>query len=45
MYKVLSEFWSLWGENVDENTTVTLDEVKRLSYEWDKTVEELLEQL
>ena len=44
-YHVKRDFWSEWGENVDEDTVITTDELINLSREWEKPVDELLEQL
>lgn len=44
-YHVKPEFFSLWGEEVDEETVIDLAEVVNLSLEWGKPVDELLEQL
>lgn len=44
-YHVKPEFYSLWGEDVDEDVVIDMAEVVNLSMEWDKPVDELLEQL
>ena len=44
-YHVMPEFWSAWGEDVDENTIVDENEIKRLAREWDMTVDALMEQV
>lgn len=44
-YKIKSEFLSLWGEECTEDTIITASEVERLADEWDKPIDELLEQL
>ncbi len=44
-FVVKTEYLHLWGEDVTEDTVITEDELQRLSEEWEKPVEELLEQL
>ena len=44
-YHIKSEYLSLWGDETTEDTIITGDELLRLSREWEKPVEELLEQL
>lgn len=44
-YTVKEEYLSQWGEDVTEDTIITQAELERLSAEWGKPVEELLEQL
>ena len=44
-YRIKPEFWSAWGNEVDENSIVDENEVKRLSYEWGIPVDDLMEQL
>ena len=44
-YTVKPEYLDQWGEDVTEDTIITQDELERLAAEWDKPVEELLEQL
>lgn len=44
-YHVKPEYLSEWGEWMDEDSIVTQEEVERLASEWEKPVEELLEQL
>lgn len=44
-YRIKAEFWSAWGNEVDENTIVDENEVKRLSCEWGIPVDDLAEQL
>lgn len=44
-FAVKPEFLTLWGEDCTEDTVITEAELSRLSQEWDKPVEELLEQL
>lgn len=44
-YHVQREFFSLWGEDVDEKTVVTMPEVIDLARDWGKPLDELLGQL
>lgn len=44
-YRIKQDKLSLWGSNADENTTLTRAEVKDLAREWEKPVEELLDDL
>jgi len=44
-YTIKPEFLNLWGEDVTEETVIDTAEVKRLAQEWEKPVDELLEQL
>ena len=44
-YTIKAEFLPLWGEDCTEDTIITEEELRRLSQEWEKPVEELLEQL
>lgn len=44
-YHIRPEYLSVWGENTDENTTVSAAEVEELSRQWGKPVPELLDQL
>lgn len=43
-YRIRSEYRFGWGEDTDENTTVTLDEIEYFAACWGTTVDELLEQ-
>lgn len=45
MYTIKPEYLPLWGEDADENTIITQDDVERLAADWETSVEELLEQL
>lgn len=45
VYKVKPEYWSAWGENVDENTIVDDAEIDRLSSEWGMDRADLLRQV
>ena len=45
VYKVKPEYWSAWGENVDENTIVDENEIERLSNDWNVSSDNLMEQL
>ena len=44
-YTVKPEFLSLWGDYVDESYKLYYDEIENLANEWNKTIDELLEQL
>ena len=44
-YTIKPEFLSSWGEDCTEETVIDTAEVERLSEEWEKPVDELLEQL
>lgn len=44
-YTIKTEYLSNWGEDCTEETIITDAEVERLAQEWEKPVEELLEQL
>ena len=44
LYRVLPEYHDLWTDETDE-CIVTKDEIERLTAEWDKTVEELMDQV
>ena len=44
-YTVKPEYLTMWGEDVTEETVIDTAEVERLAQEWEKPVEELLEQL
>ena len=44
-YTVRPEYADLWGEDCHENTLVSEETVTDLSSEWDKPLEELLDQL
>lgn len=43
IYAVKPEYLEYWG--ADESTIILEEEVEQFAYEWDKTVEDLLEQL
>ena len=45
IYKVKPEYFSEWGEDVNEETVITEQELERLSREWDKPIEELISEL
>lgn len=42
-YKVKPEYHSYWGSIVDDDTIITHDEVAILAREWDKNLDELIE--
>lgn len=44
-YTIKPEYLTLWGANTDEDTVITEEELYRLSVAWEKSEEELLEQL
>ena len=44
-YTIKPEYLTLWGEDCTEETIITEAEVERLAQEWEKPVDELLEQL
>lgn len=44
-YVIKEEYWSLWGSDVNENTIVTLTEIKQLANLWDASIDELLKQV
>ena len=44
-FHVKPDFCHLWGSDTDENTVLSYDDVVSLAHEWEKPVEELLEQL
>lgn len=44
-YTIKPEYLSNWGEDCTEGTIITTAEIERLAEEWEKPVEELLEQL
>lgn len=44
-YTIKPEYLTLWGEDCTEDTVVDTAEVERLAVEWEKPVDELLEQL
>jgi hypothetical protein len=44
-YTIKPEYLTLWGDDVTEDTVIDAAEVERLAREWEKPVEELLEQL
>ena len=44
-YHIKPDYLGQWGEDTTTETVVTLDEVERLSAEWEMPIEELLAQL
>ena len=44
-YHVKPDHFHLWGDDVDEKTVFSYDDVADLAEEWEKPIEELLEQL
>jgi hypothetical protein len=43
-YKIKSEYYDYWGAD-DSTSIVTYEEIERLAYEWDCSIEELLDQV
>ena len=44
-YRIKAEFWSAWGEEVNEDTIVDDKEIDRLASEWGMDREDLLRQV
>lgn len=44
-YRILPEYHEYWGDNVDDDTIVSMNEIRRLAAEWDVPVEKLMEQV
>jgi hypothetical protein len=44
-YHIKPEYLPLWGSECTEDTIVTEDELQRLADEWEKPLDELLDQL
>ena len=44
-YTIKPEYMPLWGEDADENTIITQDDVERFAADWEISVENLLKQL
>ena len=44
-YHVKPEYLSAWGDQTTEETIVTYAEVVELAREWEKNIDELLDQL
>lgn len=45
LYRVLPEFQEFWGSDVDDDTAVSLDDIKFFASEWGVSVDELLQQV
>ena len=45
IYTIKPKYLDLWGADADESVIVTQDDVERLAADWEKPVEELLDQL
>ena len=45
LYTIKPEYLNLWGEDVTEETIIDAAEIERLSKEWNKPIEELMDQL
>ena len=43
-YKIKAEFYDLWGA-YEGNDTVTAEKIAELAFEWETTIEELMEQV
>ena len=44
-YIVKGDYWDMWGVSSEEEAIVDMAEIERLASEWEKSVEELLEQV
>lgn len=44
-YKIKPEYADLWGEDVNEDTIITESDLKMIARGWEKTPEELMDQL
>lgn len=44
-YHIKPDYLSQWGEDTTTETVVTLEEIERLSAEWETPIEELLTEL
>lgn len=44
-YKVKPEFFDLWGEETTEGTILTEKDVEEIARGWDKTVDDVIDQL
>ena len=44
-YTIKPEYVSLWGEDCTEDTVIDATEVERLAAEWEKPIDDLMEQL
>lgn len=44
-YKIKPEFLDLWGEDATEDTVITESDLEMIARGWEKSPEELLEQL
>lgn len=45
LYHIKSDYLTMWGSDCTEETVIDQTELERLAAEWEKPVEELLEQL
>jgi hypothetical protein len=45
LYTIKPEYLTMWGEDVTEETIIDAAEIERLSKEWNKPIEELMDQL
>ena len=44
-FKVKPEFYNLWGEETTEDTILTEEDVAEIARGWDKTADDVLDQL
>ena len=44
-YKIKPEYADLWGEDVTEETVITEEDLEMMARGWEKTPEELMDQL
>ena len=44
-YKVKPEYFDLWGEDTTEDTIITESDLEMIARGWDKTPDELMDQL
>lgn len=43
-YRVIQDYWDLWGIQSEEDAIVDFKEIKRLSVEWEAHISDLLDQ-
>ena len=44
-YKIKNEYLSLWGDDATEDTVITDEDLKMIASGWEKTPEDLMDQL
>lgn len=44
-YRVINEYWDMWGVSNEEESIVDHAEIERLADEWEMTVKKLMEQV